>query len=54
MNDDGPGEPHLGPLDDRRGSGRGLRIVEALSASWGVEDIPDDGKTVWARIGTPT
>lgn len=54
VNDDGPGEPHLGDPDDRRESGRGLRIVEALSASWGVEDVPDDGKTVWARLGAPS
>lgn len=54
VNDDGPGEPRLGDPDDRQETGRGLRIVEALSASWGVEDIPDDGKTVWARLGAPT
>jgi two-component sensor histidine kinase len=30
-------------------SGRGLAIVEALSAEWGV-DITDRGKRVWARL----
>jgi anti-sigma regulatory factor (Ser/Thr protein kinase) len=31
-------------------SGRGLRIVEALSVSWGVAPHPDDGKAVWAQL----
>ena len=33
-------------------TGRGLRLVEELSAGWGV-DLRDDGKTVWAvlRLG---
>jgi hypothetical protein len=30
-------------------SGRGLRLVDAIAASWGVE-IADDGKTVWAEL----
>jgi anti-sigma regulatory factor (Ser/Thr protein kinase) len=32
-----------------RASGRGLRIVDAISASWGVETA-NDGKTVWAEL----
>ncbi len=31
-------------------SGRGLRIIEALSDEWGVEPLPGGGKTVWARV----
>jgi anti-sigma regulatory factor (Ser/Thr protein kinase) len=32
-------------------SGRGLAIVEALSAEWGVDVAPDGGgKQVWARV----
>jgi anti-sigma regulatory factor (Ser/Thr protein kinase) len=30
-------------------SGRGLRIIDALAASWGV-DLAKDGKTVWAVL----
>lgn len=30
-------------------TGRGLRLVEELSAGWGV-DLRDDGKTVWAVL----
>jgi anti-sigma regulatory factor (Ser/Thr protein kinase) len=31
-------------------SGRGLMIVDAVSGETGVEDLPGDGKTVWARF----
>lgn len=31
-------------------SGRGLFLVDALSADSGVEQIPDDGKVVWAAL----
>lgn len=30
-------------------TGRGLRLVDELSAGWGV-DLRDDGKTVWAVL----
>ena len=35
--------------DSRRDRGRGLELVEALSAAWGVEpsEGDDDGKGVW-------
>jgi len=36
----GSSEPH----------GRGLRVVDALSAEWGVTTTGDEGKTVWFRI----
>ncbi len=31
-------------------SGRGLRIVDALSRAWGVEEMTDNGKTVWFEL----
>jgi anti-sigma regulatory factor (Ser/Thr protein kinase) len=35
-------------------SGRGLRIVDALSSSWGVEPAdPPPGKIVWFELGEP-
>jgi anti-sigma regulatory factor (Ser/Thr protein kinase) len=41
--------PILRDLDPLAISGRGLRIVAALAAAWGVQ--PDgDGKTVWAEL----
>ena len=30
--------------------GRGLAIVESVSAAWGAWAIPDDGKFVWFRL----
>jgi anti-sigma regulatory factor (Ser/Thr protein kinase) len=34
-------------------SGRGLMLVEAISAQWGTSAIPSGGKTVWALITAP-
>jgi serine/threonine-protein kinase RsbW len=31
-------------------SGRGLKIIDMLSAGWGVEWAPIEGKTVWFTI----
>ena len=31
-------------------SGRGLFLVEAVSSETGVEDLPGDGKVVWATL----
>jgi hypothetical protein len=33
--------------------GRGLRIIEALSSSWGYSPPQRSGKMVWARVPTP-
>lgn len=41
--------PHLQPHDPLRGRGRGLQMVEALSARWGWTDSPG-GKVVWAEV----
>jgi anti-sigma regulatory factor (Ser/Thr protein kinase) len=45
--DDMPVHQQAGPDDD---SGRGLMIIEALSADWGCYQEPDGGKTVWVMI----
>jgi hypothetical protein len=42
-----PQPRQAGPLDS---SGRGLRLVDTLSAHWGAELVPD-GKVVWAEFG---
>jgi hypothetical protein len=39
----------VGRIPDGDG-GRGLWIVEAASASRGVDEVRDDGKRVWARL----
>jgi anti-sigma regulatory factor (Ser/Thr protein kinase) len=30
--------------------GHGMRLVDRLSAGWGVDAVPDGGKTVWFRV----
>ena len=47
--DGGRGKPALGPDAPASDGGRGLRIVEAVSARWGVE-VNEDGKVVWCVI----
>jgi anti-sigma regulatory factor (Ser/Thr protein kinase) len=41
--------PALQPVDPSRIGGLGLRIVDEVSAAWGVAPFPG-GKTVWATI----
>lgn len=41
--------PSLRPDNWAAISGRGLRLIDALAAHWGVE-IKEDGKTVWAEL----
>ena len=40
------------PVPDAAGSGRGLLLVAALAAEWGISP-GSDGKAVWARTPTP-
>jgi anti-sigma regulatory factor (Ser/Thr protein kinase) len=46
VSDTGPGVPTITAASLDRPGGRGLRIVETLSDSWGVTPRPT-GKTVW-------
>jgi anti-sigma regulatory factor (Ser/Thr protein kinase) len=41
--------PRLIPIGDTEEHGRGLHLVDALSASWGVDWTPD-GKVVWFEL----
>ncbi|MGX1131342.1 anti-sigma regulatory factor (Ser/Thr protein kinase) [Streptomyces glaucescens] len=36
--------------EDTETTGRGLRIVTAYAARWGVDEAPANAKTVWAEI----
>jgi hypothetical protein len=38
------------PPSATRSSGRGLHLIDALTAAWGVEPAPEGGKTVWAEL----
>jgi anti-sigma regulatory factor (Ser/Thr protein kinase) len=49
VRDASPVTPKLRDLSATAPSGRGLHLVAALSADWGVE-VTADGKTVWAEL----
>jgi anti-sigma regulatory factor (Ser/Thr protein kinase) len=54
VGDAGPGLPRrVQPDGVRRTGGRGLLILAALAADWGVERW-DGGKTVWFELRRPT
>ena len=52
MSDGGEGRPRLLSPSPRELSGRGLRIVEAMSDAWGVQPT-STGKTVWFTLPQP-
>lgn len=41
--------PSIGELNHQTPGGRGLRLVAAVSARWGADDL-QSGKRVWAEI----
>jgi anti-sigma regulatory factor (Ser/Thr protein kinase) len=53
VGDSGAGTPEpVEPDNPRRRGGRGLSILEALAADWGIEAW-DGGKTVWFELRRP-
>jgi anti-sigma regulatory factor (Ser/Thr protein kinase) len=44
------GSPTMRSPQPTEPSGRGLRIVDALAAAWGVEHRSAQGKTVWFTV----
>jgi anti-sigma regulatory factor (Ser/Thr protein kinase) len=52
VTDNGSGQPHVLSPAPSEPSGRGLRIVETLSGSWGVTSHAG-GKTVWFTVPAP-
>jgi anti-sigma regulatory factor (Ser/Thr protein kinase) len=51
VRDDNPDLPAAGaPPDLTAENGRGLLLVQALAARWGVEDLAGDGKVVWFEL----
>jgi DNA-binding NarL/FixJ family response regulator len=52
--DTGAGTPEPQPANFTEEHGRGLHLVAALTAAWGLEDIPGNGKTVWAELSRPS
>ena len=53
VEDDGAGTPEPQPLTETEEHGRGLYLVGALSASWGMEAGTSGGKRVWADLAIP-
>jgi CheY-like chemotaxis protein len=51
--DRGSGTPEPLVTGDRDDHGRGLLLVSAVAAAWGVQTIPGEGKLVWAHIALP-
>jgi CheY-like chemotaxis protein len=54
VDDAGAGTPEPQPLTDTEEHGRGLHLVDALAASWGMEAADTGGKRVWAELALPT
>lgn len=52
VQDGSPGLPSLAAPDSSHPRGRGLAIVDRLSAGWGVDVATDRSKAVWARFDT--
>ncbi|MEJ5868631.1 ATP-binding protein [Pseudokineococcus sp. 5B2Z-1] len=51
VTDHGTGAPAVRDADDDALGGRGLALVETLTAAWGVEHAAaGPGKTVWCRL----
>ncbi len=48
--DEGAGTPDPLPSSPASDHGRGLHLVDALSAAWGFQPVPTGGKLVWAEL----
>jgi DNA-binding NarL/FixJ family response regulator len=48
--DEGTGTPDPLPPSSTRNHGRGLHLIDALTAAWGYEPVPSGGKMVWAEL----
>lgn len=53
VDDTGSGTPEPQPLTIDEEHGRGLHLVGAMAASWGMEAAADGGKRVWAELALP-
>jgi CheY-like chemotaxis protein/anti-sigma regulatory factor (Ser/Thr protein kinase) len=50
VTDSGHGAPEPMPASSTREHGRGLHLVAALAAAWGMESVDGGGKLVWAEL----
>ncbi|MBO4253886.1 ATP-binding protein [Streptomyces sp. NPDC002144] len=54
VSDEGQLEPRLRVVGEWEETGRGLHLVEAVAAAWGVWTRGRHGKTVWALVLSAT
>lgn len=54
VSDEGQLEPRLRVVGEWEEAGRGLHLVEAVAAAWGVWTRGRHGKTVWALVLSAT
>lgn len=50
VSDTAPGRPQVRHPGTHDTSGRGLQVVAALADDWGVIELDDGGKQVWAEL----
>ena len=53
VSDGGVGTPEPQPTSVSEEHGRGLHLIDALTAAWGLDDAPGSGKVVWAELAFP-
>lgn len=51
VHDGSPMPPRMHRFRLASATGRGLRLLEQLSLSWGVEPVTGSGKVVWFEVG---
>ena len=50
VDDAGPGTPDPQLPSETGENGRGMYLIAAFAAAWGIEMIPGGGKIVWAEL----
>lgn len=50
VSDSSSGRLHMRRPDPTATCGRGLLLVDAIADRWGVDELPDGGKIVWAVL----
>ncbi|MFC4786930.1 response regulator [Nocardioides sp. MAHUQ-72] len=53
VTDAGEGTPEPQPSSSTAEHGRGLHLINALATAWGLEEVPGQGKVVWAELSRP-
>lgn len=53
VHDQSPVPPRMHHFRLASSTGRGMRLLEQLSLTWGVRDASGPGKVVWFEVGAP-